>query len=167
MDALHDACQTWCVGGRCAAVADVGAGEVERGGHCGPGLCFAAGMTGHRPDGRRRLAWEMFKVHAKYFEEARPTSFKALQFVVPVVFFGEQAVHHQHHTAVAGVAGDDDFGGDWRRVATPAVLLVAESRGRLPGGDLSRGGGITAVLVAEVESDCASDVFVNSRRCEP
>jgi hypothetical protein len=86
MDALHDACQTWCVGGRCAAVADVGAGEVERGGQCGPGLRFAAGMIDHRPDGRRRLAGEMFQVHTKNLEEARPTGFEAFQFVVQSSF---------------------------------------------------------------------------------
>src|SRR5829696_970972 len=72
-----------------------------------------------------------------------------------------------HHAAVSGVAGDGDFGGHRRRLTAPPVLLVCEARRRIPRSHLSGGTVVTAVLVAEVECDCATDAFVDLGRCEP
>ena len=167
MDALDDAGQSWCIGRCFATVADVGTVEVQRGGHRRPDLRVAAGVTHRGVHRRRRLAREVLEVHPQHLEEAGPAGLEALQFVVPVVAFGEQAVHHPHDAAVAGVAGDGDFGGHRRRVAAPAVLLVGEARRRFPCGDGSGRDVLAAVFVAEVECDCATDAFVDLGRGEP
>lgn len=94
MNTLDHALQTRRIGRSLAAFADIGAGEIQRGGHLRPRLRFAVAMARHGPDSRRWLAREVLQIHPQHLEESRPAGLETFQFVVPIILRREQTVHH-------------------------------------------------------------------------